>query len=376
MNVSDRIQKARMRLVLTYPFFATLALRLVMVEDASKGDTMCTDGKHIFYNPAFVESISDDELVGVIAHEALHPGFLHHTRMAARDHEKWNMAADYAINPIITESGMFLPEGCLNDPQYSGLCAEDIYTRLPDPPKGDGKGGGGNQKWNIGGMLPPTNEDGSPMDKEEVQAMEQNWKEAMAQAAHIAKMQGRLPASLERLIDGLMQPSTNWREQLQSYLTEKKPADTSFSRPNRRYISQGIYLPSTIYEVTGELVVMVDTSGSIGQRELDIFGSEINSIHHTIKPTKTIIIYCDAAVNRVDEFVEGDEIVLKLVGGGGTSFRPPFQWLKQHGITPHAAVYLTDGYGDFPEEQQFPVVWAINNTNIDPPFGHVVRIQE
>lgn len=376
MSVADRIQKARMRLVLSYPFFATLALRLPMVEDASKGDTMCTDGRNIYYNPAFVESISDDELIGVIAHEALHPGFLHHTRMASRDHEKWNMAADYAINPIITEAGMFLPDGCLNDPQYSGLCAEDIYTRLPDNPSGGGGGGNSNQKWNIGGMIPPTNPDGSPLDKEEQESIERGWKEAMAQAAHIAKMQGRLPASLERLIDNLMQTSTNWREQLQSYLTEKKPADTSFSRPNRRYVASGIYLPSTVYEVTGELAIMIDTSGSIGQRELDIFGAEVNNIHHTIKPTKTIVIYCDAAVNRVDEFGEGDDVVLTLCGGGGTNFNPPFNWLRDRGITPHAAVYLTDGYGDFPDEQPYPVVWAINNTNVDPPFGQVVRIDE
>lgn len=382
LTIDERIQKARMRLVMYHPFFATLALRLVMVEDAKiAGDTMCTDGKHIFYNPEFVSNITDDELMGVIAHEALHPGFLHHTRMGARDHDKWNQAADYAINPIITEAGMALPEGCLNDPKYADKSAEEIYTLLPDPPP-NGGGSNGKQKWNIGRMMPPpgsgggSGEDGSGASQEEIRMAEQEWKDAMAQALHAGKLAGNMPASLQRQIESLLQPSTNWRETLQSYLTEKKPDDVSFSRPNRRFIHQGIYLPSTVYDVTGELVIGVDTSGSIGQRELDLFGAEVNAIHHLIKPTKTIVIYCDAAINRIDEFGEGDDVVLTLCGGGGTDFRPPFDYLKQKQITPHAFVYLTDGYGPFPEEQHYPVVWAINNEQVDPPFGVTVRIKE
>ena len=367
LSVEDKIQKARTKLVIMHPFFATLALRLDMVESADV-ETMATDGKNIYYNRAFVESMTDAEVQGVIAHEALHPGFLHHTRQGSRDQQKWNMAADYAINPIIEEAGMVLPEGCLVDAQYADKSAEEIYTLLPDPPK-NGAGSGG-RSWNIGGVMPASG------DKEEIAEMEQEWKQTLAQAAHVAKMAGNLPASLQRFIDDTLATVTPWRDMLWSYLTEKVPDDSSFSRPNRRWIAQGIYLPSTIYTVTGDMAVMVDTSGSIGQHELNIFGAEINGIHQQIKPRKTYVIYCDAAINRVDEFEADDEITLTLCGGGGTDFRPPFDWLNSRGIVPHAAVYLTDGYGPFPEEQKYPVVWAINNRNVTPPFGAHVQIEE
>ena len=368
LSVADKIQKARTQLVIGHPFFAALALRLNMVETDTV-ETMATDGKNIYYNPKFVESMTDAEVQGVIAHEALHPGFLHHTRMGSRDHQKWNMAADYAINPIIIEAGMALPADCLNDAKYKDKSAEEIYTMIPDPPKQPG-GGSGSGKWNIGGVMP------SNASSEEIAEMEADWKGALAQAAHVAKMAGNLPGSLQRLIDNTLAAVTPWRDMLWSYLTEKTPDDSSFSRPNRRWIAQGIYLPSTIYTVTGDLAVMIDTSGSIGQHELDIFGAEVRGIHQQIKPRKTYVIYCDAAINRVDEFEPDDELTLTLCGGGGTDFRPPFAWLESKGITPHAAVYLTDGYGPFPEEQRYPVVWAINNKNVEPPFGAYVQIDE
>lgn len=373
MTVDERLQKARTQLVIGHPFFATLALNLKMVERKENNPTMCTDGKHIFYNPEFVDTISDAELMGVIAHEALHPGFLHHTRIGSRDPRKWNMAADHAINPIIIEAGMQLPADCLNDPKYKDMSAEQIYTLLEDDDQDDGKGGNGNgnEAWNIGSIEPAEGQS-----EEERKLSEQEWKQNLAAAAHIAKMAGNLPGSIERMIDSTLATDTPWRDMLWSYLTEKTPDDVSFSRPNRRFVWQGTYLPSTVFTVTGELVVMVDTSGSIGQHELDIFGAEVNGIHSGIRPTRTIVIYCDSNINRVDEFAPEDEVVLKLCGGGGTDFRPPFEYLKEKSIRPHAAVYLTDGYGPFPEEPDYPVVWAINNDNVEPPFGRFVRIKE
>jgi predicted metal-dependent peptidase len=124
-------------------------------------------------------------------------------------------------------------------------------------------------------------------------------------------------------------------------------------------------------------VVVVDTSGSIGEKELSEFGGEIQAILTDLKPRKVHVIYCDAAINKVVEFGPHDPVVLEAVGGGGTSFKPPFKYVEDHQINPRCLVYLTDGYGDFPDEDKvnFPTLWAINNHDVVPPFGEHVVIQ-
>jgi predicted metal-dependent peptidase len=149
----------------------------------------------------------------------------------------------------------------------------------------------------------------------------------------------------------------------------------TWNRPNRRFIHQGLYLPSRDIKLTGTFVCVIDTSGSIGEKELNEFGSEIKGIVDQMQPEKVYVMYCDAAVAHVDEFGKYDELTFAAHGGGGTDFRPPFKWLEEHDITPDALVYLTDGYGSFPEEEDvhFPCLWAINNRNVEPPFGvHIV----
>jgi predicted metal-dependent peptidase len=179
-----------------------------------------------------------------------------------------------------------------------------------------------------------------------------------------------MPAELERLLEQVFEPVMPWRDILYRFMTERAPDDYSWNKGNRRFLAQGLYLPSRDDIATGEIVVCVDTSGSIGEKELQEFGNEIDGIHKELKPTKTIVIYCDANVNKVVEFLPDDEVKLEAVGGGGTDFRPPFKWLEKQGKVPKCLVYLTDGYGPFPEEEpEFPNLWCITNHDITPPIG-------
>jgi predicted metal-dependent peptidase len=163
---------------------------------------------------------------------------------------------------------------------------------------------------------------------------------------------------------------------LRRFLTEKTPGDSSWQNPNRRFVHQGLYLPSAVNEPSGTVVVVIDTSGSIGPKELMDFGSEVEGIKQDVRPNKTYVIYCDAAVNRVDEFGPDDELELEAVGGGGTDFRPPFDWLDENGIHPSCLVYLTDGYGTFPDDDEisFPTLWAMT-TDVESPLGETLSIQ-
>jgi predicted metal-dependent peptidase len=191
----------------------------------------------------------------------------------------------------------------------------------------------------------------------------------------VAKQAGNLPADIERAMQELLEPVLPWKNILKRFMTEKCNDDFSWKRGNRRFIAQGLYLPSrTSDDAMGAMVVTIDTSGSIGEKELTEFGSEIAEIHKEVKPKELIVIYCDARVNHVDRFGPEDELHFKLHGGGGTDFRPPFEWLEENQIQPRAFAYLTDGYGPFPEQEpDFPNIWCINNHDVTPPYGeHII----
>ena len=169
----------------------------------------------------------------------------------------------------------------------------------------------------------------------------------------------------------LLEPILPWKDILKRFMTEKCNDDFSWKRGNRRFIAQGLYLPSrTSDDAMGAMVVAIDTSGSLTDKMLAEFGSEIADIHAEVKPKELIVIYCDALVNHVDRFGPEDQLQFKMHGGGGTDFRPPFAWLEENQIQPRAFAYLTDGYGPFPErEPDFPTIWVINNHDVEPPFG-------
>lgn len=386
MSVLHKLTKARANLVMGNPFFGTLALRLKFVEDRSI-KKMSTDGISLKYNPDFVKDLPLSKVEGGLAHTVMHPALLHHTRRGDRDIGKWNKACDYSVNTMLVNAGFDLPEGTFQDAQYAGMAAEHIYSLLPDEPKSDddddgggyggGGGGGGsgggdgnNDPGGDGGVEDSPQSTNSGASQSQQGHEESEWKQALAQAVHVGKQAGNLPGDIERVMQELFEPILPWKSILKRFMTEKCNDDFSWKRGNRRFIAQGLYLPSRVSDdAMGEMVVAIDTSGSIGQKELDSFGSEIIDIHKEVRPTKLIVIYCDARVNHVDEFGPDDELFFKLHGGGGTDFRPPFAWLEERQIVPRAFAYLTDGYGPFPDEEpSFPNIWAITS-DVVPPYG-------
>lgn len=389
LNPEEKITRARANLIMQQPFFGTLALRMEAVpEPGLKG--MRTDGTKLRYDPEHIDNMTSEQVTGLVAATVLHPAFMHHTRRGERDKNKWNSACDHAVSHILADAGFALPDSIKANPQFANMNAEHIYTLLPDDPrdqKGKGQGQGQGQGKGQGqgqGQAYGDGSDGGGVDDSpngssaaELEAEEREWKQTVAQAAHAAKQAGKLPAGMERYIDELMAPTVDWKSTLIRFMTEKAPDDFSWQKPNRRFIANGLYLPSMNTTATGEVVVCVDTSGSIGAKELSEFGGEIQAICTDLKPRKVYVIYCDAAVNKVVEFGPYDEVVLEAVGGGGTDFRPPFKWLEDNGINPKCLVYLTDGYGPFPEEDKvwFPTLWAINNMDVVPPFGEHLTIQ-
>ena len=365
MSEKEKIAKARAQLIIGQPFFGTLALRLKMTEDNSI-PTACTDGEAIYYNSEFAQSITLNELKGLIAHEVLHCAMLHHARRGTRHPKKWNYACDYAINPILIKAKFELPEGGLQDPIYSNKSAEEIYSMLPPEPPGGGSWD--DAKPGLGDVMD------APGKVEGQAVSEAEWKIATVQAAQVAKQAGRLPAELDLFISELLSPQLPWRDILRRFVTIRSKDDYSWARPNRRHIAAGLYLPTAWSESMGPIVLAVDTSGSISQTELDIFSAEINAIVQDTRPSRTYVIYCDTRVHCVEEFSPDEEITLVPHGGGGTDFRPPFDYVENENIEPKCLIYLTDGYGPFPEEPGYPTLWVCTS-EIKAPFGETLEIK-
>jgi predicted metal-dependent peptidase len=366
--IEERMIRARSAIIMDSVFFGSLMVRLQ--PNANENiSTMATEGRFIHYSPKFVESLSDSELKGVIVHEVLHCAMAHHARKGDREHMKWNAACDYAINPIVKESGFVLPDNCLESAAYANMSAEEIYPQLPEQ---EGGYDGDNPSWNVGNVDP-----GVPPSEADEEA--QNWKNAVSEAAMTARMMGKLPANLERFVDDFLDAKLPWQELLARFVHNVAKNDFNWSRPNKGLLQNyGLYLPTLHNETCGSIALAIDTSGSIGETELSEFAAELNGILDMVRPEKVHVIYCDAQINAVEEFTPDQYPVrLQARGGGGTDFRPVFDHISEQIPDIQCAIYLTDMYGDFPEEApDFPTMWVSNSSIKEAPFGQVVQLSK
>jgi predicted metal-dependent peptidase len=374
-QVESRITRARASIIMDSVFFGSLLVRLEpkLTRDIS---TMATNGTNVYYNPDFVETINDSEVKGVIVHEVLHCALSHHARKGARDHRGWNMACDYAINPLVKESGFILPKDHLDNPAYAGMSAEEIYALFP---QGDGSGGSGGRddnNWNFGGVDPGAGA-GDENDAADLEQEDQNWKNAVAEAAMTARMMGKMPANLDRFVDKLMDATLPWQELLARFMHSVSKNDFNWSRPNRALLTTyGLYMPTIHSDACGSVALVIDTSGSVTQDQLSEFAAELNGIIEQVRPEKVHVLYCDAEINGVEVFTPDQyPVTLELKGGGGTDFRPAFEYVQENIHDAQCLIYLTDMYGTFPaEEPDFPTMWISNSTVSEAPFGQVVQL--
>lgn len=376
--IRKKLAKARALLLIEQPFYGVLSLKL-QLEARNSLPTLAVDGETIFYNEKFINELPMDQLRTAVAHEVGHCVFQHIARRGARDKAKWNLAGDHVINLILEEAGFSPIPGYWNaDPQFKGMTAEQVYNKLPDP---DPNGGGSNGQQPLCDIMngPSSGGDDSsgdqPMDEAKRAELEADWTVATVQAANAAKQQGKLPGSLERFVEALTEPKVDWREQLRRFVTETARDDYSYRRLNRKMLAHDYILPGMFSERMGTVVVVSDDSGSIDNKTLAAFEAEIKDIRASAMPQKTVHISCDAAINHVAEFTMEEPFKIVSKGGGGTDFRPPFDWVEKQGITPAAFIYLTDLYGPAPDvPPDYPVMWVCTTKGKEGPWGETIHI--
>jgi len=207
---------------------------------------------------------------------------------------------------------------------------------------------------------------------------DEQWELALAQAAQHAREIGDLPGGLERLVNDALEPKLDWQELLSRYISDRARDDYSWTPPSKRFVHMDVIMPSLSHQKLPEVVLALDTSGSVSPAEMDQFVAELSGILDAFDTT-IHVVYCDSDVSGADVFGRFDlPLELSPEGGGGTDFRPAFKWVSEEGLDPACLVYLTDlECLNFPEQEpEYPVLWArIGQGGKVPPFGDVIEIR-
>jgi len=419
--IETKLSSARTRLILDKPFLGALVLRLPMhAADADWCPTTATDARAFYYNPDYIAALSLDQTQFMLAHEALHCALSHFARRQHRVKHKWDLACDYAINPLLVDDGLTPPPNAQVMPLYRGMTAEEIYPLLDDnddsetldthaydrddegqgrqgdldehdlqreqqsqgrgeqsdgergqsaSAEGDQGGGdaGGQGEQQQARSEPGHGEQPPPLTPDEQEMLQVQWQQRTAGAAQQAMQAGKLGGELKRLIDHLLQPQLPWRMLLARYMNSLTREDYNWSRPSRR---EGDYLMPSLRSHQLDVVVALDTSGSIKDAEVQEFIDEIDALKAQVRARVTLLPcdaqLCDGAPFRFEpweQFCRPQHIA----GGGGTSFRPVFQWVEQEGLRPDLLVYFTDADGEFPQrEPTYPVIWLVKGRSTVP----------
>ena len=418
-KATQMVDRAVTTIVLDHPFFASLLLQMRRIEDPSVA-TACTNGVCIRYNPDFIEGLTPDQVAGLLAHEVMHPALGHLHRLPPN--AEGNIAGDFAINNLLdnynnelrarefrsmgkVKRPLELPEGGLIDHSLDDYSAEQILTMLragelgikivrikvrsdeqgawgefeeqaaePGDAEADESGEDGD------GKAGPIKKSGKPGGKSKEQ-MAAEWERRLVQATIGTKMQGGdLPGCIRKLVDRFVNPRVPWQRLLERFVENTADTDYSWHRPDRRFLDDDIVIPEIHDTTLGEIVVAVDTSGSIfaDKEALASFESELNSIIGQCRPRNVIVLYCDTQIAGRDDFGLGERVRLNAKGGGGTDFRPVGDYIKEFNIQPRVCIYLTDLYGTFPEGPwDFPVIWCVyGNNKGHAPFGDTVHLDE
>jgi predicted metal-dependent peptidase len=389
--ILEKLTTARIGLLLKAPFFGNMATRMQLIEADEWCPTAATNGRNFYYNTKFVQKLSEKKLEFLFAHEILHCVFDHFGRCGSRDRQLANIAQDFAVNQILVDEriGEKITEVkiCL-DPKFRGLAWEEIYDILYDKAEkismpellkqlGDlldehiNEDGSGPGKEGEG-------KDGKPgMTKEQAQAIKDEIKEAMVQAAAAAGA-GKTPAAIQRMIKDMTEPKMNWREIVRMDIQSLIKNDYAFTRPNRKSMHSGAILPGMKNDVTIDVAIAIDMSGSIGEEDATIFLSEIKGIMDQYQDFALDLWCFDTDTynhQRITHDNADDLLDYEPMGGGGTDFEVNWEFMKDRGIQPKKFIMFTDGYpcGGWGDENYCDTLFIVKgNTHAESPFGEVI----
>ena len=386
LTAEQRIERCHIELM-KHPHFVAysgvLMVGSVKVKDASECATAYTNGRDVVYGRQFLEQLSDSDLRGLILHENKHKMYRHLAtwkHLHKLDANKANKACDYVINIEVVDEGkkadgfVTLPEGGLHDEQYRNLNAQEVFHKLKDEDgqgQGNGEGGIDEHGW----------EEAQEMSAEEAEKLGKEIDQAIRQGAILA---GKVKGELDRCFSDLLSAKVDWKEALREFVSNvcSGKDDSTWRKPNRRWLQHDIYMPSTVSETMGRVVVAIDTSGSIDDQAVNRFLSEVVALMDNVNPEMVDLLYwgSDVVGHEVYGMGEADKMKTstKPKGGGGTSPSCITTYLKDKNIVPECVIVLTVGYvgGDWGGHWTSPVLWAIVGRCKDvPSVGSAIYVE-
>jgi predicted metal-dependent peptidase len=412
-DIEHKLAAARTQLIIEKPFLGALVLRLPLhAADPDWCKTTATDARAIYYNRRHIETLTLEQTKFVLAHEALHCALSHFHRRQHRVRHRWDIACDFAINSLLVADGLTPPPNALLQAAYNGMPAEEIYPCIKEstdeetidrhiydenesdePSQGKGSHSGANNPPSPPAASGDSTGDGNgqtdetpdagqardapqppPLSANEREYLASQWQLRLAGAAQQALRAGKLSAALARLVGDLIQPQLPWRMLLARYLASTARTDYSFSRPSRR---EGAAILPGLRAAYIDVVVVVDTSGSIEPEEMREFLSEVNAIKGSFN-TRITLHACDANLATGGPWIyepwEALHLPKELLGGGGTRFTPAFEWAERLDRPPDLFIYFTDAEGEFPKQAPtFPVLWLVKG-RAPVPWGQRVQL--
>ena len=376
MDAPTKIAAARTRLILDKPFLGALALRLPLVEaEGGWCRSTSSNGESLYYNRAYIDALDISQTQFAVSREALHCALLHFYRRGNRNPARWRSACDYAVNALLIEDGLKAPPDIEHSPEFTGMTAEEIYPLLADDEQQQEPSSG--ERRDDSGAQHPQQQEAQNGSQSELEMLAARWRQRLAAAAQQAQQVGKLSAELARLVDFYLQPKLPWRGLLAQYLSQSARNDYSYTRPSSRRGDPAVFPGLRSEEI--ELVVAVDTSGSIREAEIGQFFAEINAIKGQVR-ARIALLCCDMEIAEVCPlfFEPWDEFSFdtQVKGGGGTDFRPVFDWVDRQDLRPDTLVYFTDARGKFPaREPPYPTLWLVKG-KAEVPFGARIQLND
>lgn len=317
----------------------------------------------------------------ILTNAVMHHVLAHQQRKLNRRGRLWQLATDYAINNLLSKSGLVIPQGANYNKEYEGMYAEEIYDALKnDHELGEGdafeqSAEGASQSDTMSQEADDAGEfaniDGiaDQMDA----ADESQWQYAASIAQEVAQRKGAMPLGLERLGKKVKAADVDWRFELYNAVNRHMRNNYAFMPPNKKHIHRGIALPSLTSD-TLSLCVAIDTSGSIDDALLGAFMEEFKTIMQNFPSVKIELIIADAKVHAHHTFISGDKMDFRLKGGGGTDYRPTFDYVEANLPMTMMLLYFTDGEGSYPRiPPNYEVLWALSR-KAKVPFGRALVI--